>query len=1054
MIKKFYKLFGVTVLALLVCFTSYAQRQQVTGTVKDAAGIAMPGVNVLLKGTSTGTSTDSNGAFSMQAGPDDVLQISFIGYQSQEVPVGTQTTFNITIEEDLTTLSEIVVIGYGEQKKVLNTGANLQVKGEDLQKLSTTNALQALQGQAAGVQITSNSGQPGSGMRVTVRGLGTIGASNPLYVVDGVLVGDIDFLNPADIQSIDVLKDAASAAIYGAQAANGVILITTRKGKTGARSQVTFDSFYGVQNVARKMPMMNANEYAILMNETAVNSGGVPYFSNEEIANIRNGATDWANSSLSEDQIKAMKGGTNWLDQMFVKDAPTQSYTLGVSGGSETSNYSAGLSYQSQAGIIGGRKYSNYERYNFRFNSDHKLYGDVVRFGQNLNFAYTKNNGIGIGGIYGNSLLPALKASPFIPMYDSLGNFWDNSDSKWNDKEANPYAEMAYNNQNRSNTQRLVANLYLEVQPIKNLKFRSTLGIDFNANERHSFTPVHKLSDYVVVDTSRVSQRMGKGTTLLWDNMVSYTADFNDEHHLEVMVGSSAYMGRGTSIDGSNYNLSFNTLENAWLTNALNRSNAARMSITGAPSEDDNRLSYFARAHYNFKETYLLNATFRADASSRFATGHRWGYFPSVSAGWVMTNASFMSGLTTIFDQLKLRASWGQVGSMNIPYFRYMSPVTYSGAAYPFGTTEGGLTPGVYQPELGNPKLKWETSEQINIGLDARMLGGKLTAAFDWYSKTTKDWLVKPPVLDIAGADAPWINGGKVTNKGIEMMLSYSDEIGQLRYTVSANGAYNKNTVREVLTGDGIIHGPTNTLFVNAGEFNRVQSGYPVGYFWGYRTNGIFQSEEEVAAYQNAEGVVIQPSAKPGDVRYVDVDKNGVLDNADKKMIGSPIPDYTFGFNIQLAYKGFDFSVLANGVAGNEIAQSYRNPGGRENFSRHMLDRWHGPGTSNRLPRVEQTGVNWVNFSDLYLQKGDFLRISNVTLGYDFKTLLRVKSISQLRLYASVLNLFTFTKYNGMDPEVGMESRNLDDQYQWMTGIDLGYYPRPRGLTVGLNVKF
>jgi TonB-dependent starch-binding outer membrane protein SusC len=1048
MIKQLYRRFGVTAILVLMCNLGFAQTRALTGTVNDPTGSAMPGVNVLIKGTTTGTSTDVNGNFVVDASPNDVLVISFIGYKTQEITVGNQTSLSITITEDLTTLSELVVIGYGEQKKVLNTGANLQVKGDDLQKLSTTNALQALQGQAPGVQITSTSGQPGSGLRVVIRGMGTIGGSGPLYVVDGVLTGDIGFLNPADIQSIDVLKDAASAAIYGSQAANGVVLVTTRKGKGAGRSQVTFDTFYGVQNAARKMPMLNAEEYAVIMNEQAVNSGKRPYFTNEEIANIASGATDWESDWLGADQIQAMRGGTNWLDQMFTKDAPTANYVLGLTGGNETSTYSSALSYQSQTGIVGGRDYSYYERYNFRFNSDHKLYGDVLRFGQNLTFAYVHSNGIQTGGIYGNSVLPAFKASPFLPVYDTEGYLWDNSGSKWNNKESNPYAEMVYNNQNRNNSQRLLGNVYLELQPVNNLKFRTSLGIDYNANAGHTFTPVYRLSFYSVNDTTRTSQYMGNGRTLIWDNLVSYSFSASDEHHFEAMLGSSAYQGRGVGMYGANYNLSFNTLENAWLSNSLNRTNANRMSISGSPWDDDNRLSYFGRLHYNFRETYLLNATFRADASSRFARGNRWGYFPSVSAGWMLTNETFMSGLSNTFDQLKLRASWGQVGNMNIPFFSYISPVTYAGTNYPFGTGEGALTPGAYQNRLGNPNLKWETSEQINVGLDAILLSGKITVALDWYKKTTKDWLVQAPVLATAGADAPYINGGNVTNEGIELMLSYSGQAGDLRYTVSGNGAYNKNNVTDIPTADGIVHGNGNVLFVNAGEFNRVQSGYPVGYFWGWKTNGVFQTEEEVNSHRNGEGKLIQPNAQPGDLRYVDADGNGVLDANDKMMLGNPNPKYTFGFNIQLNFKGLDLSVLANGVQGNHIAQSYRDPGLQQNYTRYVLDRWHGPGSSNKLPRLTETGENWVNFSDIYVQKGDFLRISNVTLGYDFTKLLKLKSLTQLRLYTSALNLFTFTRYNGMDPEIGYGYN------AWTTGVDVGYYPRPRTYMVGLNVKF
>lgn len=1050
--NKLYRCTLFSVMFMLACIYAHAQQRQVRGSVKDAAGAPLPGVNILVKGTTNGTTTDADGNFAMNAGETDVLLFSFIGYTTQEIVVGSQTQFDLVMNEDLTTLGEVVVVGYGEQKKALNTGANLQVKGEDIQRLSTTNALQGLQGQTPGVQISSTSGQPGEPMKVIIRGLGTTGNSGPLYVVDGVLTGDINFLNPADIQSIDILKDAASAAIYGSQAANGVVLVTTKKGKKGGNAQITFDAFYGVQNVGRKIPMLNAYEYATIMNEAAVNSGKAPYFTDNEMVSLKNGETGWSSTpdpiGLGEDQVNAMKGGTNWMDEMFVNDAATQNYVLGVTGGSDVSTYAASLAYVEQEGIVGGSDLSNYERYNFRFNSDHKLYNDRIRFGQVLNFAYVKNNGIQVGNQYNNSLRSAFMASPFVPMYDENGDFWDNSNSLWSKGEANPYAQMYYNNQNRNNSQRLLGNIYLEAELIKNLKLRTTLGLDYNASAGHTFTDQYKLSIYSFNDTTKVSQSMGRGHTVIWDNLLSYSFDVS-EHHFDVMVGSSAYQGRGVGMYGANYNLAFNTLENAWLSNSLNTSVASRMSISGAPSEDDNRMSYFGRVHYNLRETYLLNATFRADASSRFAKGHRWGYFPSVSAGWVLTNEEFMSGTTDFVDQFKLRASWGQVGNQNIAFYQYMAPITYGETNYPFGTGEGGLTPGAFPYRLANPGLQWETSEQTNIGFDAIFLAGKLNATFDWYTKSTKDWLVTVPVLATAGANPPVINGGKVTNKGVEIALSYSDQIGDLRYTIGGNMAHNKNEVTEIPTEDGIIHGETNVLFDNSTEFNRNETGKPMGFFWGYKTDGIFQNLDEVNSYTNAEGELLQPSAKPGDVRYVDSDDNGVIDQSDKTMIGNPNPKYTFGFNVRLDYKGLDLSVLANGVSGNDLVQSYRNQAGAYgNYTTAILDRWHGEGTSNSLPRVNESNSNWVNFSDLYIHDGDFLRISNITLGYDFSKLIKTKSVSQVRLYASVLNAFTFTKYSGMDPEIGYGYNS------WTSGVDLGYYPRPRTFLMGLNVKF
>lgn len=1031
--SKFYRNTFVSLTMLLVCVMAYAQQRVVTGNVKDASGAPMPGVNVLIRGTTTGTATDANGSFSIQASGSDVLVFSFIGYRTEEIPVGTQTNLEVTLTEDLTTLGELVVVGYGVQKKALNTGANLQVKGEDLQKLSTTNALQALQGQAPGVQISSTSGQPGEPLKVIVRGLGTVSNAGPLYVVDGVLTGDIAYLNPADIESIDVLKDAASAAIYGSQAANGVVLITTRKGKAGARAQITFDAFYGVQNLARKIDLLNAQEYASILNEAAVNSGKLPIYTNQEIA--------------------AMGTGTDWLGTMFVNDAPTQNYTLGASGGSGNSVYSTSLSYLSQAGIVGGADLSNYERYNFRFNSEHKLYNDVITLGQNLSFAYVENNGIGVGNQYNNTLRGAFNTTPMLvnDLSDTVGMF----------NQANPYHSMLINNQNRRNNQKLIGNLYLEAEVIKGLRFRSSIGLDYSARDEHSFTPEYVLSVYSFNRDSRVNQSMGKGRTWLWDNLLNYGFNVSD-HRVDVMVGTSAFQYRGASIWGTNTNLVFDDIEHAWLSNATN-ADGARITLGGRPDDEDNRFSYFSRVNYNFKETYLLNATFRADASSRFAPGNRWGYFPSVSAGWVISNESFLGGATNWLDFLKFRASWGQVGNQNILFFQYLAPVTFINTNYTFSPEEGTLTPGAYPFRLANPDVKWETSEQTNIGFDARFFAGKVAVNFDWYNKTTKDWLVVAPVPATAGAAPPYINGGYVKNTGVELGLSYSNRGSAFTYTIGVNGAYNQNTVGNIPTQDGIIHGSTNQLFDNSGEFYRAETGYPIGYFWGLQTDGIFQTEEEVASHRSSEGILIQPNARPGDVRYVDRDNNGVINENDKTIIGDPNPDLTFGLSFSCNFKGFDLNVLASGVAGNQIVQSYRNHANQySNYTTAILDRWHGPGSSNSMPRVTENNSNWTNFSDLYIHNGDYLRINNLTLGYDFTKLLKVNFMSQLRIYASVLNLYTFTKYNGMDPEVGYGINtgegDLDANGQlrdkFSSGIDLGYYPRPRTILVGLNAKF
>jgi TonB-linked SusC/RagA family outer membrane protein len=511
------------------------------------------------------------------------------------------------------------------------------------------------------------------------------------------------------------------------------------------------------------------------------------------------------------------------------------------------------------------------------------------------------------------------------------------------------------------------------------------------------------------------------------------------------MAGTSVYKYSGSFLNASRTGSVFNDVEHAWVNNGT----SSTATATGGADDPDHRLSFFGRLNYNFEETYLFNATFRADGSSKFAKGNQWGYFPSVSAGWVITNESFMDNTSNWLNSLKLRASWGQVGSQSTPAFQYQSPIRFTNTYYIFGNAEGTLTPGSYPSRLSNPDLKWETSEQTDIGFDAAFLNGRFNVNLDWYIKTNRNWLINPPILATAGADAPYINGGGVTNKGIELALAYNNSLGDLNYRIGVNGAYNKNTVSNIPNADGIIHGQQFQIYDNSPEFNRASNGYPVGYFWGYKTNGLFQTEADVASYTSNEGTLLQPSAKPGDVRYVDVTGDGVIDESDKTMIGNPNPKFTFGFSVGADYKGFDLSIQASGVTGNQIVQSYRSPSNKyANYTTEMLDRWHGAGTSNRIPRVTETGENWANFSDLYVHDGDYLRINNVTLGYDLTKIIKQNYLTQCRLYVSALNLFTFTKYNGMDPEIGYGPD------AFTSGVDVGYYPRPRTYMVGLNVKF
>ena len=1041
------RVYLMLIISLLSVAGLYAQSVRgISGTVT-SEGEPLIGASVVEKGTTNGTLTDVDGKFTLSVKENATIEVSYIGFTSKTFAVGQQTVFNVELKEEANVLNEVVAIGYGVQKKKLNTGATLQVKGDEVAKLNTTNPLQALQGQAPGVQISSTSGQPGADMKVTIRGLGTVGNSGPLYIIDGI-EGDISVLNAADIQSIDVLKDAASAAIYGAQAANGVILVTTKQGSKG-KGQVSFDAYYGVQNVARKAKMLNANEYMAIMNEQALNSG----------------------SALFDFDSMGTLANTNWINQMFKDDAKTENYSLNVNGGSEASVYALSLNYTSQEGIVGGKDVSNYERYGFRINTEHKLYKEVLKVGQHLNFNYIKNRGISVGNQYNNTLRGAFTTSPLSPVY-SDNNIYDSpyndtSNSPWYNGDGNPYGLMMTNSNNKNDSQRLMADIYAELEPIKNLKLKSVFGINYYASEYRSFEPFYQFSVYTYNKNNTTTlQNMSKGHTLTWTNTAGYDFTLADDHAINALVGMEATRYQGTFLSGSNWNLlsQFNDFSHAYLDNTTGQAHldsdgniVETRSVGGRPEHDYRRVSYFGRVGYNYKEKYMFNASLRADGSSKFAKGNRWGYFPSFSAGWVITNEDFMQSIveSRTLDFLKLRLSWGQVGNQNIDDDQYLAPINTStgytssdpAAYYNFGTNKTN-TAGAYPSRLSNESVKWETSEQLNIGFDAYMLRNRLGINVDFYTKKTKDWLVVAPILATAGAGAPYINGGDVKNTGIELGLTWRDNIGQVNYNIGVNGSYNKNKVGNIPTDDGIIHGLTGMLYDNSEEFYRAQNGYAIGYFWGYKTAGLFQSEEDIEAWKAAGNGILQADVKPGDVKYVDLDKNGKIDATDKTDLGNGMPDFSFGFNIGFEYKGFDFNLNANGVMGNKIVQSYRNHTNKQaNYTTAILNRWTGEGTSNKIPRVTETNINW-QFSDLYLQDGDFLRISNISIGYDFAKLINLKCISQCRLYASVQNAFTFTKYDGMDPEIGYGTSG------WVSGIDLGYYPRPRTYLSGVNLKF
>ena len=1015
--------------------------QTVKGTVISGTdNEPLIGASVMVQGTKDGTVTDLDGNFTIAAKNGQTLEVSYLGFITQKVKV-TGSVINVTLNEDKQSLDEVVVVGYGVQKKKLVTGATVQLKGDDIAKLNTTNPLSAMQGQTPGVNIVSTSGQPGAAMSVTIRGLGTVGNSQPLYLIDGV-GGDITTLNPADIESIDVLKDAASAAIYGAQAANGVVLVTTKSGKEGS-SKITYDGYVGWQTLGRKFEMLNANQYMQIMDEALLNSYMSPI--------------DWTSLSAIRD-ANGNVYNTDWIDQAVDNGALTTSHSLAFTGGSKTSTYSISGGYTGQDGLIGGSDVSYYKRYNLRANSEHKMWNGLVTIGEHVGFVYKDSRGMGTGNIYNNNLRSAFSTSPLVPVYDANGNYYSTVDSDWNKNDGNPYGTMMMNRYNQSKNTSVDANVYVQIEPIKNLKFKTVFGLSYGGSNYRSFTPIYKFTPQSGNGITKVNQSNGNGTSLVWTNTLTYDFDIKD-HHISALLGSETtkYDGESTGSYGVNLTAGFDDWEHAYVENT--EKGHADRKVSGGPYDATRGQSFFARLGWSWKDRYMVNATMRADGSSKFAKGHRWGYFPSVSAGWTLTEEDFMKSAASWLDFLKLRLSWGQVGNANINCYQYLAPVTTSKTNYNFGATGGtdAWVMGAYTERLANEKVKWETSEQYNVGLDARFLRQRLSLTLDGYIKSTKDWLVQAPIRATAGTGGPVINGGDVKNKGIEVGLSWNDNIGRdFTYSVGANFAYNHNEVGNIPTLDGIIHGKDNQIYSNAEEFYRAENGHAIGYFWGYKTAGLFQNQKEINDWIASGNGIYQADVKPGDVKYVDVNHDGVINASDKVDLGNGLPKYTFGFNFNLAWKGFDLSANFTGAAGFQIAQSYRNPDSSQaNYSRRILKRWTGEGTSNEIPRVTYGDVgNWL-FSDLYLQDGDYIRLQNLTMGYDFKKLISWKGLSKMRLYFQVQNLFTLTKYDGMDPEIGsFNGTDGNSSDSWVSGVDMGYYPHPRTFIVGLNLAF
>ncbi|HEX6913918.1 MAG TPA: TonB-dependent receptor [Chitinophagaceae bacterium] len=1022
---------------LLQTYTVFAQGFKVTGRVSSkSTGEPLEAATVTLKGSNTATLTDKNGAFTIQvpqAGA--VLVISYSGMTSQEVKVnGQDAVINVVLAESQVDLSEVVVIGYGQQKKALVTGAISSVKADQLATVSTTRVDQALQGRTAGVQVIPTSGQPGAGLNIRIRGAGSNRQANPLFIVDGIKAGGIESLDPSEIASIDILKDAASSAIYGSEGANGVIIITTKTGRRNT-SDITYQAQFGVQSVKPGfIKMMNAKQYQQYLQEAGV--AGAPTLA--DIANIGE--------------------GTNWMDEV-LQTAPQQHHTLTFSGGSDKSTYLISGNIFTQEGVVGGDK-SRFNRYTVRFNSDHKI-KPWLNIGNRLVYSNHRRKAISENNEFGSILGSALVMDPTTPVIypkgsalpahaqaavnagyplrtDGSGNLYGLS-NYLKGEYGNPVARIdmakGENVQNK-----IIGNIFAEIEPFRGFKFTSRFGIDAAFQRGHGWTPTFWFSSESLNTIANGYDYSDTWFTWLLENFASYQRSFGN-HNFTLLGGASAQKYNEYHVGGSYSGLfkeedKFSYAD--YVPDATDRIGSIERTQTMA--------SFYGRLTYDFKNKYLFNATLRTDGSSKFASGYQWGTFPSVSFGWVASQENFYpAGLAKKMSYAKLRASWGQNGSMAPAGMgEWMNAVT-GGLIY--WDANGTMITGAAPNRLANPSLSWETSEQFDIGADFRFFNNRVSLTLDYFKKTTKDLLTQgvPPIF--AGNNAPTVNAGNVENKGFEIELGLRNQpkprgIGYelfLNFSTLDNKITYLDPNSPILYGAGIGTGWSATA---------MRTGYPIWYFNGYKTNGIFQTQGEIDAYMTKTGITGY-SPKPGEPVVVDVNGDKLISPADMTYIGSPHPDYMFGARLNVSFRNFDLLVFVQGQAGNEMLMGFnRTDRGTANKPYFFYaNRWTGPGSTNSW-FASNTSNPYIYNSDLMIFDGSFTRVRQLQLGYTIpgSVLNRIK-VKHARIYISLDDFFTFTKYPGVDPEGGSNGSNS-------IGIDRGGYPIPRKAMAGLTFTF
>lgn len=1000
------------------------QDKSVSGVVVDSNGEPVIGANVMVKGTTTGSITSIDGDFVINNVPSSaVLVVSYIGYITKEVPVGQQKSLRIVLKEDLKTLDEVVVVGYGTMKKSDITGAIASVDQEKISRQPVANVSSALQGLATGVSVTSNSGSPGSASTIRIRGVGTVNDAEPLFVVDGMPVTDINYLSASDIQSMEILKDASASAIYGSRGANGVILITTKKGAVG-KTTVTFDAYWGVSKLLNNLNVMSGPEWYDL--QTEINK-----------VKAEAGAAEIDLSLVDRNT------STNWMDEIS-RSAFMHNYSVGISGGkADDYKYNLGINYLNQEGTI---KKSEYERINVRQSSEKTIVKDLLTVGTNVSISKSNSSGI---SEYNNSGLydadygiisNAIRVEPVVPAVKPDGTY---GSSPYIDYY-NPLASIMYRD-NRTKNLAVIGNVYGELEIIKGLKLKSSFGAEIRRTEVKNFSPVYFVSNSQKNDESSLSKSHTNGNYYTFENTLTYIKTFAEKHSLNVLAGYTNEWGKREVLGLSGRDFIGEASNLHYIDATLDKS-----KTTGTNNATDYGLiSYLGRLHYEFDNRYLLTASVRRDGSSKFAKDNRWGNFPSFALGWRINNEPFFQKLNANWvSSLKLRAGWGQIGNQNIGSYldrSLLSLWTQYGALFGAGSNET-LYQGIAVRRLGNSNIKWETTESMNIGLDASFFNSKLIFSFEYYDKTTKDMLLAAPMPKYMGYfDNTYTNIGAANNRGVELNLEWRDQINEFEYSVGFNLSTIRNRMTKLNGGTPIPSGVLRQQYATY-----TNEGLPIGAFYGYVTDGLIQTEDQLAAVKKAG---YQPNAKLGDVLFVDTSGDGKLDEEDKRMIGNPIPDVIYGFNLGMAWKGFDVSLQFGGTIGNEIFNAMRlytySLTDITNKDRALLNYWTPTNTNTNIPRLDAADYNNNNrLSDRYVENGSYLRLRNAQIGYTLPSSWVKKAMLQnVRVYLSGQNLFTISSYSGIDPEVG-QSASLS------RGIDYGIYPQSRVITGGINVTF